>query len=145
MRVKIRRELDVEASVNLRKLKPLGKIQAGFLTMWHNTDFYKTGLNRRLEEDNIRLMQRDEKLKDLLLAQIYKELIRNTSMSGKDEVCKSVVISVDASYKYSLKRVLKHKDFLPYSIELVPENTDVRKAFKDMPFLIRVSKKVVRG
>jgi hypothetical protein len=90
-------------------------------------------------------MQRDEKLKDLLLAQIYKELIRNTSMSGKDEVCKSVVISVDASYKYSLKRVLKHKDFLPYSIELVPENTDVRKAFKDMPFLIRVSKKVVRG
>lgn len=145
MRVKIRNELDVTAPVNLRKLKPLTKIQAGFITMWHNTEWYRTGLNKKIEEENLRRMQQDEMLKDLILSQIYRELIKDTTMKEHGKVCQSVILSIDAKYRFSLKRILTHKDFLPYNIEMVPENADLRKAFKDMPYLIKVSKKVVRG
>ena len=37
MRVKVRRILDVDKPVNLRKLAPNEKIKAGFLVQWHQT------------------------------------------------------------------------------------------------------------
>ena len=70
-------------------------------------------------------MKKDEMLKDLILSQIYRELLHNTSMKEKGETCKSIVLSIDAGYKYSLDRVLKHKDFLPYNIEKVKENSEI--------------------
>lgn len=119
------------------------KIYAGFATMWYNSEMYKNRLNRQLEEDNIKMMQQDERVKGIILTQIHRELIKNETMSTKGKVCNSVVLSVDAKYRNSLKRVLNHKDFLPYNTEIVKETEDIRKAFKDMPILLKVSKKVI--
>lgn len=145
MRVKVREELDVTAPINLRRLSPVMKIYAGFLTMWYNTSFYKTGLHKRQEDENIRMMQRDENLKDLLLAQIYNELINNRTLNERGEECSVVYLSVDSKYRKSLERVIHHKDFLPYDVEIVQENSDLRLAFHDMPYLLKVSKKIVKG
>lgn len=40
---------------------------------------------------------------------------------------------VRQSYADILDEVLTHKEFLPYEIERLPENADVRLAFPDMP------------
>ncbi len=143
MRVKIREELDLTSQINLRRLSPIMKIYAGIVTKWHESEFYRRGLNRHKEAAAIARMQQDEKLKQLILAQIHKELNVNEELRKVGKVCTSITIQIGADYKKSLDRVLKHKDFLPYKIEPVPENEDVRKAFTNMPYLIRITKKVV--
>lgn len=143
MRVKIRDELDFNQKINIRKLSPLMKIYAGVVTQWHETDVYKRKLNKSLENDAIQQMQKDDRLKEVLLAQVFRELNANTQLEGEGKVCKSIVVSVEAKYKKSLDRVLKHKDFLPYQIRYVEENEDLRKAFSDMPYLLRIEKRMM--
>jgi len=143
MRVQIRNALDLSAPVNLRRLSPAMKVYAGIVAMYRNTEFYKRGLHKKLEASVVKGMQEDEMLKEALLAMIFKELDSNSSLEKEGKVCRSMVISVDASKKKSLDRVIGHNDFLPYQIQYVQENRDIRLAFKNMPFLIRVSKKIV--
>lgn len=143
MKTFIRNELDLTKPVNLRRLTPLMKIYAGVVTMWHNTEFYTLRLNKQLEEENLKNIRRDERLKGVILTQIYKELGKNQTLQEKGKVCQTIIISVDAKYQKALQRVLSHKDFLPYTIEIVKENEDIRKAFSDMPVLIKVSKRVI--
>lgn len=143
MRVFIRKELDTGKSINLQRLSPAFKIYAGLITKWHSSKYYRTASARRLEAGYILQSQKDDKLKEILLALIYKELAANTSLKPLTHVCNEMVIAVKAEYKDSLFRVLKHKDFLSYNIKLVAENKDLRQAFKDMPILIEVSKKVI--
>lgn len=143
MRVKVRDELDLNSKINLRRLSPVMKIYAGVVTKWRSTDFYKKNLNRHREAAAVARMQQDEQLKQLILAQIYKELNANEELQKVGKMCSGVTIQIGANYKKSLDRVLQHKDFLPYNIVHVPENEDIRKAFPNMPYLIKVTKKVV--
>ncbi len=145
MRVKIRKVLDMNKPINIRTLQPVMKIYVGFMMKYRESDSYQRKLNRSLEAAAVARMQRDEKLKQLLLAQIYRELGSNFELGKQGKTCTNIIISVDAAYHKSLDRVLSHKDFLPYDIRRVPENSDLRKAFKNMPYLIEVSKKLVEG
>jgi hypothetical protein len=141
----VRKELDVSEPINLRKLSPSMKIYAGVLSSWHNTRYYKKKYAKRKEiEEQVRI-QKDERLKDYLLAMIYKELDNQTISKRLQtgEECLEVIIQVNSVSIYSLNRVLKSKEFLPYKIERIPEEKDFRIAFPDMPVLIRVQKLVL--
>lgn len=142
----VRKELDVSEPINLRKLSPSMKIYAGVLSSWHNTRYYKKKYAKRKEiEEQVRI-QKDERLKDYLLAMIYKELDNQTISKRLQtgEECFEVIIQVNSVSIYSLNRVLKSKEFLPYKIERIQEEKDFRIAFPDMPVLIRVQKLVLR-
>ena len=141
----VRKELYVSEPINLRKLSPSMKIYAGVLSSWHNTRYYKKKYAKRKEiEEQVRI-QKDERLKDYLLAMIYKELDNQTISKRLQtgEECLEVIIQVNSVSIYSLNRVLKSKEFLPYKIERIPEEKDFRIAFPDMPVLIRVQKLVL--
>ena len=141
----VRKELDVSEPINLRKLSPSMKIYAGVLSGWHNTRYYKKKYAKRKEiEEQVRI-QKDERLKDYLLAMIYKELDNQTISKRLQtgEECLEVIIQVNSVSIYSLNRVLKSKEFLPYKIERIQEEKDFRIAFPDMPVLIRVQKLVL--
>lgn len=144
MRVKIRDVLDLSKPINARRLTPIMKIYAGINLKWRESEGYRKKLNKSLENAAIARMQRDEMLKQHILAQIHRELNNNTDLAAEGKICQSIIISVSATHRKSLNRVLEHKDFLPYEIKVVPENEDLRKAFKDMPYLIKVSKKFVQ-
>lgn len=143
MKIKIRDELDFNQKINLRKLSPLMKVYAGIVTQWHETEMYKRKLNKSMETEAVQQMQRDDRLKEILLAQIFKELNSNSQLESEGKVCKSIVVSIEAKYKKSLDRVITHRDFLPYKLKFVEENPDLRKAFKDMPYLLQVEKRMV--
>lgn len=141
MRVLVRKELDVDKPVNLRRLKPVLKVYAGFITKWHSTKLYKTNAARHAEQEHLEQNQLDDRLKEVLLAMLYKSLTLNSVLKDKGKECHEVIVSVQNRYAKSLKRVLGHSDFLPYEIEYIQEQEDLRRAFRDMPILLRVKKK----
>ena len=141
MRFLVREELDFNKPINLRKLSPLMKIYAGFVVKWRETDFYKTSLNKRLEADYAAKVQRDEKLKEALLVVIFRELDNSKSVQSYGEESKEIVVQIKSKYIHSFDRIVEHKDFLPYQITKVSENSDLRTAFPEMPILVRIKKK----
>lgn len=141
MRSFVRKELDVSKPINLRKLSPVMKIYVGIVKKWQSSDWYQTNYNKRLEEIYMKQVQKDESLKEMMLAQLYKELSQNATLHEKGLTTKSVVLQIDSNYKDSLQRVLSHKDFLQYNMQIVEENNDLRIAFPDMPILVKVTKK----
>lgn len=144
MRYLVRKELDLEKPVNLRRLSPRMKIYAGIASKWRGTSTYKRKMEKRKEAAYTAMMRKDERLKDALLAIIFKELDSNTSMGKRGEVCKEMIVSVHGDYRNSVGRILGHKDFLMYDISVVDENPDIRIAFPTMPMLLRVSKKLLK-
>lgn len=143
MKYLVRKELDFDHPVNLRRLKPFMKIYAGAICKWRESERYKNGLNKRLEQEYAKRVKQDEKLKEVLLALIFKELDNNHSMEKKGEECAEIVLCVKSKFIYSLNRILDHKDFLPYVITKVEEEEDLRVAFPEMPILLRVSKRTL--
>lgn len=137
----IRKELDMDSPINLRRLSPMMKVYAGFMSKWRETKYYKTKYNKRKEADYALRVKHDECLKESLLALIYKELNNNESLQKYGEECTSVILQVKSKFIYSLDRVLKSKEFLPYLIERVEEDADLRLAYPDMPILLRVCKR----
>lgn len=145
IRVKVRSVVDTDKQVNLKELKPADKIIAGFVSQWHQTKFYKNMMKRESEQEFARLTKMDEQLKETILAYVHAELNRNTSLAQHDTKCTEIVLSINAKYKDSLGRIMKHKDFISFNLELIEESSDMRKAFSNMPILIKISKKVVGG
>lgn len=143
MRVKIRDELNIDSPINLRKLKPAMKLYAGFMVKVHESKWYQTNRHKKEEEDYARQVQEDEKLRDALLAVLYRELVSNRSLEQKNDVCSEITISIDSRYQKSLNRILKQKDFIIYDIRRVQEDPDLRKAFPDMKILLCASKRAV--
>ena len=143
MKVFIRKELDVNQPINLRRLSPFMKIYAGLLTKIHSTKLYKTNLQKRLEEDYLQQVKQDENLKDALLAVLYRELSTNNTLKEKGEVCSELIVQIQRDQQESLKRIMSHKDFLIYNMTLIEENSDILKAFKNIPILLKVTKKTI--
>ena len=150
MRVKVRSILDVDKPINLRRLSPKDKIVAGIMTQIKSTNIYKRNRQRKLEAVYLEQLKQDEDLKNYLLALIYRELIQNNTLSTKDKVCESIIIEVSQRYQDSLERLFPNlfgkqgepnKDFLSYDITKIEENTDIRRAFKEMPIRLKCSKK----
>lgn len=143
MKVFIRQELCVENPINLRKLAPLKKIYAAVLVKYRESKWYTKAENRRLEQQYAIQAQKDERLKELILAYVFKELSQNAKLKEKGDVCEELVLKVDSKYRDSLNRILKHKDFILYDIHEIQENPDVRLAFPKMPILISIKRKMV--
>lgn len=143
MKIKIRDELNVDEPINLRRLTPRIKLYAGFMVKIHESRWYQTGRNKKEEQDYAKQVQQDERLKNALLAVLYRELVDNKTLYDKKDTCKEITVSIDSKYQKSLDRILKQKDFIMYDIKRVEEQPDIRKAFPDMAIILQVSKKVV--
>jgi hypothetical protein len=143
MKIKIRDELNVDEPINLRRLTPRIKLYAGFMVKIHESRWYQTGRHKKEEQDYAKQVQQDERLKNALLAVLYRELVDNKTLSDKKDTCKEITVSIDSKYQKSLDRILKQKDFIMYDIKRVEEQPDIRKAFPDMAIILQVSKKVV--
>ena len=143
MKIKIRDELNVDKPINLRRLTPRIKLYAGFMVKIHESRWYQTGRYKKEEQDYAKQVQQDERLKNALLAVLYRELVDNKTLSDKKDTCKEITVSIDSKYQKSLDRILKQKDFIMYDIKRVEEQPDIRKAFPDMAIILQVSKKVV--
>lgn len=143
MKVFVRDSLNLEKPVNLRRLSSPMKLYVGIVMKWRESKMYKVKINKQLQAEYLEQVKRDDKLKEVLLAQIYNELNNNHTLGEKGEVCDSIVLSVKSKYFASLERVLSHKDFLMYDIRRVEENSDIRVAFKNMPILLEVRKKLL--
>lgn len=141
----VRRELDLNYPINLRRLTPIMKVYAGVISRWQETRYYKTQYNKRMEADAAARVQRDEKLKEYLLAVIYRELDNNNGAGARGEECNCIIVQVKSKFIHSLDRILDKKEFLPYNIERVRENSDFRLAYPDMPILLRVRKKALNS
>lgn len=150
MRVKVRSVLDTDKPINLRRLSAKDKIIAGIITQWKSTNIYKNNKQRKKEAEYLNQLKRDEDLKNFLLAIMYRELIQNKTLGKKDKVCESIVIEVNHQYESSLHRLFPNlfnkgdepnKDFLSYEVTRVEENSDIRRAFKDMPIRLLCSKR----
>lgn len=143
MRIKIRNELNVDAPVNLRRLKPKMKLYAGLMVKIHESRWYQTNLHKKEEQEYARQLQQDENLKDALLAILYRELVDNRTLSERNDKCNELLIKVNSKYAKSLNRILTHKDFIIYDLKRVQEQPDIRKAFPDMDILLMASKRSV--
>ena len=143
MKTLIRKDLDVDAPINIRRLSPLMKVYAGIITKWHTTKFYKTNLTKRLETAYVLQTQRDDRLKEVLLALCYRELTTNVTLGKKNKHCREIIVTIPDTYQDSLNRILTHKDFLPYDIAFIEENADLRRSFDKMPILLSISKKLL--
>lgn len=137
----VRKELDVNESVNLRRLSPFMKIYAGLVTQWHQSKFYKSAYDRRRDAEHAKQVQQDNLLKDAMLVKIYQELDTNETLAKRGEECVEMLLCVKSKFIYSLNRILSSKEFLPYNIERVEEDYDLRIAFPDMPIMLRISKR----
>lgn len=143
----IRKELDTTKPINLRKLSPFMKIYAGIVSSWHNTRYYKRKYTKRKEVEEQTRIQKDDRLKDYLLAFIYKELDNNDIAKSIDDVndeCLEIIVQIKSNSIHSLERVLRSKEFLPYEIERIPEHKDFRLAYPEMPILLRVRKRTLQ-
>lgn len=143
MRIKIRDELNVDLPVNLRLLKPHMKLYAGFAAKIHDSKWYQSRKHKKEEQERIRCYQEDERLKDALLATLYRELINNNSLEERGDICNEVLLNIDSRYTKSLERIITHKDFVIYNIQRISENADIKRAFPDMGVVLRASKRVL--
>lgn len=84
-------------------------------------------------------------LEVLTTKSVNAELNKNASLAKHDTKCVEIVLAIDAKYKESLGRVMQRKDFISYNLELIEENSDMRKAFNNMPIPLKITKKVVGG
>lgn len=150
MRVLVRRSLDLNKPVNLKQLTPLEKVKAGIISQIMQNSFYINYQRSKKEEEYMKALKEDEKVKSLILAELYGELDQNRTLKQNNLVCEEIIITVDAKYEPSLRRLFPnlfgedrepHKDFMSFNIDRVPENADIRLAFRDMPILLKASAK----
>ena len=98
IRVKVRSVVDTDKHVNLKEIKPLDKIIAGFVSQRHLSNLYIFMMKLELEQEFARLTKMDEQLKETILAYVHAELNRNTSLAQHDTKCTEIVLSVNAKY-----------------------------------------------
>ena len=155
MRAVVRKEVDVDQPLNLRRLSAFQKIAVSLRKEWKSTVFYRNSDLARERVAHQKKIAREENAKGAILSKVYTELIRKADAYEDVGTISEVTIAVDASFSDILfdrydndgdlvyKGILNHSDFAQYDIEVVKENHDVRLAFPHMQYLIRFRKKVV--
>lgn len=156
MRAVIRKEVDVDQPLNLRRLSPLQKITVSLRKEWKSTSFYRNADLARERVAHQKKIAREEDAKRAILGKVYTELIRKADARKDVGTIDEVIVAVDASFSDILfdrynsdgellyKGILNHSDFAQYDIEVIQENHDIRLAFPNMQYLLRVRKKVVQ-
>lgn len=142
MRALMRLELDVDKPINLRKLRPMQKIYAGFMSQVHSTKFYQKSLTKRRDAARVAQIKKEEELRKSLAAHIYKDLVLS-GVAPDGTKCTEIVVMVSSDCEEVLDRVLQSADFVSYDICRIEENVDLRRAFPKEPIAIRVSKKAL--
>ena len=148
MRAVIRKEVDVDQPLNLRRLSPLQKITVSLRKEWKSTSFYRNADLARERVAHQKKIAREEDAKRAILGKADAR----KDVGTIDEV----IVAVDASFSDILfdrynsdgellyKGILNHSDFAQYDIEVIQENHDIRLAFPHMQYLLRFRKKVVQ-
>ena len=156
MRAVIRKEVDVDQPLNLRRLSPLQKITVSLRKEWKSTSFYRNADLARERVAHQKKIAREEDAKRAILGKVYTELIRKADARKDVGTIDEVIVAVDASFgdilfdRYNsdgellYKGILNHSDFAQYDIEVIQENHDIRLAFPHMQYLLRFRKKVVQ-
>lgn len=156
MRAVIRKEVDIDKPLNLRKLSPLQKILVSVRKEWQSTAFYQNSDAARERLAHQRKIAREENAKSAILGKVYTELVRKADTRKEVGLVNEVTIAVDSSFseilfdKYNsageltYRGILNHSDFAQYDIDVVKENHDLRLAFPHMQYLIRFRRKVVQ-
>lgn len=154
MRVKIKEIIDISKPINLRTMSPRDKIITALRCAVVNSNIFLNGKRKREQEAHRKRLEREDYLKDVLLTKVYQSLIKNNEIKEGD-LNEKVYITVNSSYKDVLfdefdesgnllhKSVLKQSDFAQYNIKFVEEETDLRIAFPEMPFMLEFSRKEV--
>ena len=155
MRAVVRKEVDVDQPLNLRRLSAFQKIAVSLRKEWKSTVFYRNSDLARERAAHQKKIAREENAKSAILSKVYTELIRKADAYDDVGTINEVTVAVDASFSDILfdrydsdgdlvyKGILNHSDFAQYDIEVVKENHDVRLAFPHMQYLIKFRKKVV--
>ena len=156
MRAVIRKEVDVDQPLNLRRLSPLQKITVSLRKEWKSTSFYRNADLARERVAHQKKIAREEDAKRAILGKVYTELVRKADARKDVGTIDEVIVAVDASISDILfdrynsdgellyKGILNHSDFAQYDIEVIQENHDIRLAFPHMQYLLRFRKKVVQ-
>lgn len=156
MRAVIRKEVDVDQPLNLRRLSPLQKITVSLRKEWKSTSFYRNADLARERVAHQKKIAREEDAKRAILGKVYTELVRKADARKDVGTIDEVIVAVDASFSDILfdrynsdgellyKGILNHSDFTQYDIEVIQENHDIRLAFPHMQYLLRFRKKVVQ-
>ena len=156
MRAVIRKEVDVDQPLNLRRLSPLQQITVSLRKEWKSTSFYRNADLARERVAHQKKIAREEDAKRAILGKVYTELIRKADARKDVGTIDEVIVAVDASFSDILfdrynsdgellyKGILNHSDFAQYDIDVIQENHDIRLAFPHMQYLLRFRKKVVQ-
>ena len=156
MRAVIRKEVDVDQPLNLRRLSPLQKITVSLRKEWKSTSFYRNADLARERVAHQKKIAREDDAKRAILGKVYTELIRKADARKDVGTIDEVIVAVDASFSDILfdrynsdgellyKGILNHSDFAQYDIDVIQENHDIRLAFPHMQYLLRFRKKVVQ-
>lgn len=142
MRVEVRKELSLE-NPNLKEISATDKIALAIKSKLYESKFYKNSVKKKMDAEQRKRLQRIRQLKESLLVRLYAELTEDATLKKKGLHTKYVRLIVRQSYADILDEVLTHKEFLPYEIERIPENADVRLAFPDMPIILNVERKML--
>lgn len=142
MRVEVRKELSLE-NPNLKEISATDKIALAIKSKLYESKFYKNSVKKKMDAEQRKRLQRISQLKESLLVRLYAELTEDATLKKKGLHTKYVRLIVRQSYADILDEVLTHKEFLPYEIERIPENADVRLAFPDMPIILNVERKML--
>lgn len=142
LRVEVRKELSLE-NPNLKEISATDKIALAIKSKLYESKFYKNSVKKKMDAEQRKRLQRISQLKESLLVRLYAELTEDATLKKKGLHTKYVRLIVRQSYADILDEVLTHKEFLPYEIERIPENADVRLAFPDMPIILNVERKML--
>ncbi len=141
MRVEVRKELSLE-NPNLKEISAADKIALAIKSKLYESKFYRNSV-KKMDAEQRKRLQRINQLKESLLVRLYAELTEDATLKKKGLYTKYIRLVVRQSYADILDEILTHKEFLPYEIERVPENADVRLAFPDMPIILNAERKTL--
>lgn len=142
MRVEVRKELSLE-NPNLKEISAADKIALAIKSKLYESKFYRNSVKKKMDAEQRKRLQRINQLKESLLVRLYAELTEDATLKKKGLYTKYIRLVVRQSYADILDEILTHKEFLPYEIERVPENADVRLAFPDMPIILNAERKTL--
>ncbi|NBH96611.1 hypothetical protein D7Y41_02700 [Anaerotruncus sp. 1XD22-93] len=154
MRAVIGREVDINQPLNLRRLSPWQKVIVAIRKELSESSFFLNSKRERMQEAHKARIVREDKVKEMILTEIYQELVKGASGKGSDRVQK-IVIAVNPEFKDVIfdscnsegevvrQGIFSHSDFSQYEIVAVKENADIRRAFSKMPYLFEVSRKLI--
>ena len=154
MRIKVREIIDINQPINLRTLAPATKVLTAIRCAVANSNLSLMNRKKREQEAHQRRLEKEDRVKDVLLTKVYQALIKNSELKD-DELSQEVFITVNANYKDVLfdefdeagnllhKSILKQSDFSQYNVSFVEEEPDIRRAFPEMPYMLVFTRKEV--